>query len=386
MRFSDYLFGGIYLTACRFANIERFASYVTDVVGADTQVASASAASALLREAADRIDTAPESVVSTEEEAERRLVARDLRLMASAELERVDEFSSVEERLDHFGPRLQALIADLGLDVRESPLRIVDSFPEPFHRFDWAAFAPDSEDEENFGIPSGVYFRRDKLRPFYSEALFAHEVVHTVTGRVDPDVYAMGLEEGIAEVLGTCYAGSAVLPEKALKNILVHGRHGVQRPKLWTVYLNHMRQASLIYDVFGLDGLSELIRSGRKAIHDAEHALMSGDVRDLDLPKGKSDPKTTRILDFACRGYLSAHVFSPLECLVLLSVRRGSTVEEICGDAGVDPRVGVPVLENLGAGSALFVQNGNEIAYSNVERYLRAEESAHTAITRYLPL
>ncbi|MEV5847977.1 hypothetical protein AB0M32_39045 [Streptomyces sp. NPDC051985] len=386
MRFSDYLFGGIYLSACRFANIERFASRVTDVVAAETQVDSAATAARLLRETADLIDSAPESVVASEEEAERKLIARDVRLVAAAELGLVDGFGSVEERLDHFGPGLQAVISDLGLDVRESPLRIVDSFPEPFHRFDWAAFAPDSEDEENFGIPSGVYFRRDKLRPFYSEALFAHEVVHTVTGRVDPDIYAMGLEEGIAEVVGTCYAGSSILPESVLKNILVHGRHGVQRPKLWTVYLNHMRQASLVYDTYGLEGLAELVRSGRNAIHDAERAVLSGTVSELDLPKGKTDPKTTRILDFACRGYLSTHVFSPLECLLVLSVRRDLTVEQICADAGVDPHLGMPVLEKLGADSALFVQSGNQIAYSNVERYLRAEESAHAAITRYLPL
>ncbi|GGK93230.1 hypothetical protein [Streptomyces flaveus] len=385
MQFSEYLFGGIYLSACRFANIERFASYVTDFMGSDARADSASEAARILQEAAGRLDSAAESVLSTEEDAERRLIARDLRLVAESELERVDDFASVEERLDRFGPQVQSVLVDLGLDVRDAPLRIVDVFPEPFHRFGWSAFAPDLEDEENFDIPRGVYFRRDKLRPFYSEALFAHEVVHTVTGRIDPDIFAMGLEEGIAEILGTCYAGSSILPEEVLGNILVHGRHGVERPKLWSVYLNHTRQASLLYDRFGLEGLAELIRRGRKAIHDAEHAVLTGQVEQLDLPRGKTDPKTSRVLDFACRGYLSTHVFSPLECLLLLSVRKGLTVERICADAGVDLTVGAPLLERLGAESALFVQDGDRIAYSNMERYLHAEEESVAAIIRYLP-
>ncbi|MFE3410405.1 hypothetical protein ACFXMT_19380 [Streptomyces mirabilis] len=385
MEFSEYLFGGIYLSACRFANIERFTSYVTNLMGPDAHADSPATASHILREAAGHLDSAAESVVSTEEDAERRLIARDLRLVAESELALVDEFASVEARLDHFGPHIQSVLVDLGLDVRDAPLRIVDVFPEPFHRFAWSAFAPDLEDEENFGIPRGVYFRRDKLRPFYSEALFAHEVVHTVTGRIDPDIYAMGLEEGIAEVLGTCFAGNSMLSEKVLANILIHGRHGIERPKLWSVYLNHTRQASLLYDRFGLEGLAELIRRGRKAIHDAEHAVLTGQVEQLDLPRGKTDPKTSRVLDFACRGYLSTHVFSPLECLLLLSVRKGLTMDQICEGAGVDPTVGGPVLERLGAESALFVQDGDRIAYSNVERYLHAEEESVAAIIRYLP-
>lgn len=313
------------------------------------------------------------------------LIARDLRMVADAELAQVDEFPSTEARLDHFGPRIQSVLGDLGLDVRDAPLRIVEEFPEPFNRFAWSAFAPDLEDEQNFGITRGVYFRSDKLRPFYSEALFAHEVVHTVTGRVDPDVYAMGLEEGIAEVLGTCFAGSSILSERVLANILVHGRHGIERPKLWSVYLNHTRQASLLYDRFGLEGLAELIRRGRQAIHDAEHAVLTGRVEGLDLPRGKTEARTSRVLDFACRAYLSTHVFSPLECLLLLSVRKGMTVERICEEARVDLRTGEPVLERLGAESALFVQDGNRVAYSNVERYLRAEEDSAAAFIRYLP-
>ncbi|WP_149263748.1 hypothetical protein [Actinomadura sp. K4S16] len=379
---SDFLYGALYQRQCRFANIERFIDQleqVLDLTGsadADTAQRRIKAAAASLR---------GDAAIGSDAEAARELVARDLESLGTVDLSEIGRWETVTERLDDLAPRIQRRLADAGLAVTDAPLRVVEEFPEPFNRFTWSAFSPDREDEENFGIPTGVYFRRDRLRPLYSEALFAHEVIHTVTGQTDPEVFAMGLEEGIAEVLGTCYGSLAVLTEPVIRNLLVYGRHGAERDKLWSVYLDHTRQAFLLYREFGLDGLVELVRRGRAAIHDAEKRLMTGTHRDLGLPRGNWDEETTRLLEFSTLGFLPSHVFSPLECLLAINAEAGLTATEVCRRAGVDPDCGRPVLEGLGARSALFVQDGERIGYSNVERYLELEQASGVAVMRYLP-
>lgn len=379
---ATYISGGCYLTACRFANIDDFLARLQDLIPEDAESLTAEQASRRIHGLADEL--AATEPIRTDADAYDHLLADDLRRIADADLTSIAEFPSVDARVTACGALVQEEFEALGLPIGDVAVRLVENFPEPFHRFAWAAFAPDSEDEENFKIPRGVYFRKDKLRPFYSEALYAHEVVHTITGRVDPHVYAMGLEEGIAEVVGTCRVGGRVLPAQVVRNILVLGRHGVRREKLWTVYLEHTRQAALLYDRFGMTGLTELVRRGRAAIHEAERAVLLGTVDDLELPRGGFDPVTTSLLDFICRSYTAAHVFSPLECQLVRHVRSGRDVGDICREAHVDTGVGVPVLERLGGESALFVQDGRKIAYSNAERYLAIEEEGGIALIRYL--
>jgi hypothetical protein len=384
--FSDLLYGGLYQQPCRFANIERFIAAVAadDELSARYDPSKAPETfTADLHAIADRMD--PPGEIGTNQDAAARLVAADLRRITDADFADLVANDTVTARLDRQGPVIQKRLQAAGLPVQDTPLSIVDVFPEPFHRFAWSAFAPDREDQENFGIEPGVYFRRDRLRPLYSEALFAHEVVHTVTGRVDPEIYAMGLEEGIAEILGTCYGGLAVLHDATLRNILVHGRHGAQRDKLWSVYLDHTRQAALLYREFGIDGLITLVRGGRAAIHDAEQAIMAGRHRELPLARGGWDERTTALVDFACNAYLPSHVFAPLECLLALHARQGRTIEDICAEAGVAFDAGAPVLERLGAESALFVQDRDRIGYSNVDRYMQLEAAAEVMVIRYLP-
>jgi hypothetical protein len=380
---SDFLYGAIYQRQCRFANVERFIDLlgrVMDLTGsadADTAQRRVKAAAASLR---------GDAVIRSDAEAVAELAARDLESLATVDLSEIGRWETVTRRLDDRSPLIQRRLTAAGLAVTDAPLRVVDEFPEPFNRFTWSAFSPDREDEENFGIPTGVYFRRDRLRPLYSEALFAHEVVHTVTGQTDPEVFAMGLEEGIAEILGTCYGSLAVLPEPVIRNLLVYGRHGAERDKLWSVYLDHTRQAALLYREFGVDGLVELVGRGRAAVHDAERHVVTGTHRDLDLPRGNWDEETTRLVEFTTLGFPPSHVFSPMECLLAINAEAGLTAVEVCRRAGVDPDCGRPVLERLGAKSALFVQDGERIGYSNVGRYLELERTSGVAVIRYLPL
>jgi len=376
----EFLYGGLYLVACRFANIDRFVDRVSIEIDLDTLTDSKTAAQ-WLRDLADRLS--PESLISDDELALRELVAVDLRAAAEAEVPGAE--ATVRERIDGAAKAIKTRLAEAGLDLGDATLYVVDEFPEPFNGFGWAAFAPDREDEERYGMPSGVYFRRENLRPLYSEALFAHEMVHTVPGRVDPEVYAMGLEEGIAELLGTCYAATAAVPLKALRNIMVYGRHGVERPKLWSLYRDHTRQAYLLFREFGLDGVVELVQRGRSAIHTAEKAIFAGTYRQLDLPRGNWPEETTWLLESFSNAYVPSHVFTPLEVVLIDHVEEGRTLSEVCRRANVPVDTGVPTLERLGGESALFVRDGDRIGYSNVGHYLSMGEEAGLPVIRYLP-
>ncbi|KAB1930792.1 hypothetical protein F8271_27100 [Micromonospora sp. ALFpr18c] len=376
----DFLYGGMYLSACRFANIDRF----VERVGAAIDLAAAADAASAAATLCDLADSmSPDGPLHDDEAALGTLMADDLRAVAAVQVPQAE--TAVHDRVTAAGGDITARLTGAGLDLGDSDLYVVDDFPAPFDQFGWAAFAPDREDEERYGIPSGVYFRRDGLRPLYSEALFAHEVVHTVPGRVDPEVYAMGLEEGIAEVLGTCFAATAAVPLHALRNILVYGRHGAERPKLWSLYRDHTRQAFLLYQEFGIDGLIELAHRGRAKIHEAEVALFSGTFRTLDLPRGNWDDDTTWLLESFCNGYLPSHVFTPLEVVLIDHVDEQRSLTEICARANVPAIVGVPLLKRLGSESALFVRDGDRIGYSNVQHYLSMGESAGLPVIRYLP-
>ncbi|MDX6743811.1 hypothetical protein [Actinocorallia sp. A-T 12471] len=377
---SDYLYSGIYRRSCRFGNIERF----VELVGtrADlTRDCGAEAARQQLRALAEGFRAS--TPIEDEQDALGELVAADLASVAEAGFDDIEAAGTTEQRLAAAGPAIQRKLVSAGVPVEDSPLRVLEEFPPPFNQFGWSAFAPDREDEENFGIEPGVYFLRDRLRPLYSELLFAHEVIHTVTGKKDPEVFAMGLEEGIAEVVGSCFGSLAVLEPSVIKNALVYGRHGVDRPKLWSVYLDHTRQVYLLYQEFGLAGLAALIREGRTAIHRAEELVLRGRYKELKLPRGNWDPDTGAILEFVCCGYLPSHVFSPIECLLASHAEAGRSLSEVCERANVAPAVGRPALESLAAKSALFVRDGDRIGYSNVARYRAVEESGPVKVMRY---
>jgi hypothetical protein len=376
----DFLYGGLYLSACRFANIDRFMERVSSELDLEVE-ADADSAATTVADLADRMS--PNGPIKDDETALRKLMADDLRAIAAVRLANAD--SSVRERVDNAAVGIKSKLKDAGLDLGDSDLYVVDEFPPPFNQFGWAAFAPDREDEERYGIRSGVYFRSNGLRPLYSEALFAHEVIHTVPGRVDPEIYAMGLEEGIAEVLGTCFAATAAVPLRALRNVLVYGRHGVDRPKLWSLYRDHTRQAFLLYKEFGIEGLIELAHQGRARIHEAETAIFAGTYQNLNLPRGNWNDDTTWLLDSFCNGYVPSHVFAPLEVVLIDHVDEQRSLAEVCQQANVPDSIGVPLLKRLGSESALFVRDGENVGYSNVQHYLSMSEMAGQPIIRYLP-
>lgn len=362
----EVFFSGLYRTRCAFGNLERFLEVMPKVL--DASGGSKQSAISRLNEAIEELRRVDDHL-EDDSGALQLLIADDLsrisRTMSS--LDTIDALS--EEGLNGDLDFYLDEFASLGADVKRPFFTVVDSFPRPFDRFRWSAFCPDKEDEEKFGIKRGIYLLRARLRPAFSTSLLAHELIHAVPGERDPFCLAMGLEEGIAEIIGALLLAGRRLGPEAAANIFISRRHASSGDQLSKLYLDHTRQAAILYRHFGIDGLITLLNQGRNAIHDAEVALLRGEIEALSLPKGSSDNDLDRLLDDALDSYPAHYVFHPLGCYLLAFVAKNRTLAEICERAQVSETVGKEVLRKISSDTALFVLSDESVAYSNVEFY-----------------
>jgi hypothetical protein len=378
----DWLFAGIYLAPCRFANVDAFVAAVAPLLDLDDAV-PADTAAGMLRGAAAAVDVAGDC--ADDEAAARRLIAADLRAAARAPLSRAG--GPTERSVVAAAGPVRERLSAAGLDVRAAAVTVGRSLPEPFARSGLAATSVGPADAVRYRVAPGVYLRRSRLRPFYSVTLAAHELVHVAAVTGPPGSTGgsgKGLEEGLAEVLGTCYAAAAVVPRTALRAILVHGRYGAGRPRLWSLYADHIRQAAVLYREFGVAGLAALVNGGRDRIAEAEVAVLEGRHRELDLPRGPGDPTTTWLLDYFCGGLLPSYVVAPLDLLLLDAVRDGASAAEVCATARVPEPLGAERLGQLAASTALFGLTGGVVSASILPRYRQAARSSGQPVVRWL--
>ena len=374
----DWLFAGIYLSPGRFANVDAFVAAVEPHVTLD-DVVEVEDAPGLLRRAAAGIEVPGEC--ADDATAARRLIATQLHELADAPLALAG--GAPARMLTTASWRVRDRLSAAGLDVAAMSVVVGTDLPEPFTASGLAAISVGPADAVRHGIEPGVYLRESRLRPFYSVTLAAHELVHTAAA-TEPGGSGKGLEEGLAEILGTCFAAAAVVPRTALRAILMHGRYGAGRPRLWSIYADHIRQAALLYREFGIAGLAALVSSGRKRIAEAELAVLGGEHRGLDLPRGPGDPTTTWLLDYFCGALLPSYVVSPLDLLLLDAVEDGATVATVCRTAGVAAGTGAGRLAALAASTALFALSNGVVSGSTLHRYRIAEVCSGQPVVRWL--
>ncbi|MEV0001798.1 hypothetical protein AB0H28_05845 [Micromonospora sp. NPDC050980] len=376
-RLRERLYAGIYLSPTRFANIERF----VDAAGPYLHRTDGDDPVAALRRAASA--ARPDGPLADDDLATRWLLAEELRSIADAEVPAA--VVPAEQALHDAVAPVRARLAALGLPLDDRPVSVVDRYPAPFGDVGLAAFVPGRDQARAAGTELAVHLRRDRLRPFHSVTILAHELVHTVTDRAGTPYGIKGLEEGLAELLGCCWAAAAVVPAPALRAILLHGRQGAGRAPLWTVYGDHLRQAALLYREYGLTGLAALVTAGRERIREVEVAVLTGRHRDLDLPRGGWDESTARLLDGLTGGSLPSYVLAPLDLLLADHVQDGRTLAEVCALADVPPAVGVPRLGATAAATALFRVDGEVVHDSIVERYHTVRRLGGQPVLRWLP-
>jgi hypothetical protein len=374
----DWLFAGIYLSPCRFANVEAFVAGAAPFLDLD-EVVTAEVAPEILRRAAAALDVPGEC--ADDATAARRLTAAQLREVAQAPLSMSG--GPAEYSVVNASKRVRQRLGSAGLDVGTIAVVIGTCLPEPFNESGLAAISMSAADAARYDVEPGVYLRLSRLRPFYSITLAAHELVHTVAA-TRAGGSGKGLEEGLAEVLGTCFAAADVVPRTALRAILMHGRYGAGRPRLWSIYADHSRQAALLYREFGIAGLAALVSGGRDAIAEAEIAILEGRHRELDLPRGPGDATTTWLLDYFCGGFLPSYVVTPLDLLLLDAVEDGAKAADVCAAAGVPVAVGAERLDLLATSTALFTLADGVVSGSILPRYREAELGSGQPVLRWL--
>jgi hypothetical protein len=224
-----------------------------------------------------------------------------LRLLFAHEVSMDNEFRV--SRLDHLMGEVQSLEAAVerayslsvgwysrvGLELScEFPVRVVDDYPHPYERLTGAAMVPDVTDMMRYGIPRGIYFRRDRMSVIPSSLTVAHELVHAFISERDEGLLARGLEEGMSDFFSFVLVGGDLFDERVLDNLFISKRLKYSGHKQkFQLYMDYFRQSTWLYGQFGLSCFLDLLRKGRPRIKEVEVLLASGRLDELKLPRSE---------------------------------------------------------------------------------------------------
>ena len=320
---------------------------------------------------------------SHSDRAFRYVLIRDIdRIISSADaiLDHIVNESSLMETRDKYID----LLKQLSLDITPPNFFVVDKFPPPFDNNEWSAFCPDSEDEQNYGIKKGMYFHKKHIRPYYSEILLAHEIIHALCGQNNPELFAMGLEEGLAELLGSIYLASQVLGLTVARNNFVYTKLNKNGSLLWSLYTDHTRQAYLLYKKYGIEAIRHLISKGRMEIHKVEREIFSGCPLSLSFStKTCFEKNIDCLLDYLMLGYSPNYIVTPMQMILIENAISGTSIKDISNITEIPEKIAKDELSSIAYTTSLFMLDGNKIGYSNVELYQTTTENSFIPILRY---
>jgi hypothetical protein len=287
-----------------------------------------------------------------DEEALRLMLAEDL-----AEIEHVLQdatiVAAIDQRKDEWAvlqsckEKAVRYLLDLGIHIESPELILSTSLPAPYGTQGYTAFVADEGDWHTYGIKQGVHFAEKRLRPFYSEFLLVHELMHVVLGKINPDISARGLEEGLAELVGAMYLSSKILGKHLTTNLFIYNRMSYGYQQFWELYMDATRQATLLYHRFGLKGIVELVNSGRERLKQIERYCLHMDFDRIHLTSDYHDSDLTDIADFLSLAYSRNMVVSPLAKYLMRHVRPGMQIGHILEAANVEKEEGLRAIQEL---------------------------------------
>lgn len=224
---------------------------------------------------------------------------------------------------------IESELGSLGLNVPDAKIEFVDDFPGVYAGRDYMALTIDEGDRQEHGLTPGVYIKKSKYIPIFGRTIFLHEFIHVILGKAHPFELARGLEEGICELIGFIYLGCKALPISAVRNSFIYLRLRDQQLSMWSTYRDYTRQARALYDLYGLNGVAEIIRRGRPEIKRIEQELLSHTSPSLDLVAGEFDPVLTDNLRWLLDIYTPEMTVSPEGYRLAQLVERGITTKEL---------------------------------------------------------
>jgi len=306
------------------------------------------------------------------------LLARELEKIKKV-LEQKLVFDDIEDEIRNCVERYCELLNKIDLSIEDIHLHFVDKFPEPFSNLKFNVMNFDDADSQKYGIKKGIYFRKDKIAPFRSSLIAAHEIMHQLISKRDPHILARGLEDGICDFMGTLYLGSGsnVFSFNECENFLRTIRLGDWTLPSWVRYRINLRQACLLYLQYGFDGIKELIKNGRRQIAEVEEKYLKGANSMISLPKGNWDTKFT---EFAIRfiNFDTTLVVSPLARYIAEKIEEGDAISNIIKEYNLCQKDAEKAFEELRSTNVflIIIKNGvitsdktKPYIISNVMRY-----------------
>jgi hypothetical protein len=260
----------------------------------------------------------------------------------------IEQRQNIEHVLQRCRDKAIDQLQSMGVRIETPEIVFVDELPPPYNQRGYSAFSADRGDSEKYNMRPGIYFPIKRLRPFYSEFLLFHELIHFALGKSDPYLLARGLEEGLAELLGSMYLSSKILGDALTINLFIYNRLSSDYQRFWELYMDATRQATLLHQRFGLQGLFTLLNRGRRGLKQVEDCCLQMDFKKIDLPRGgEVDPELTDITDFLSLAFSRNLVVSPLAKYLSGYVHAGYTLSQVMREAQVDESAGMNALLEL---------------------------------------
>lgn len=351
----QYICGIIYSIDGKFDNIKNFFDYIS------TYIEDGESNSELSQ---NRINDIIKMLNENSENAIDQNKA--LQFLVADELERALNglknlnFADPEEELIDYNEKYYNLYSEFfGGDIELPELFIVDKFPSPYGDLKVEALAPDRADEEMYNIPQGIYFLRRSLAPYYSAYVLPHEIIHSIIGKPNPYLLGRGLEEGIADLLGSIYGGFNVLGERVTKNLTIYSRLSHTDP-IWALYSDYLRQAAYIYRKYGLNGIRELTLGGREKIKQVEKEIITGNLN-FDLHPGNWNKNFDELQDFLLSLYIKNLIVSPLAKYIAPHLSIGTDVSSFLKDHNIDKKAGNDAIYELQRNIFILLINDKEV-------------------------
>lgn len=328
------------------------------------------------RDFADKIDRTIKSFLQQEEQIGEKkaleiLLARDLEKIKRT-LSLVNVRNPVNELYSDFRTYKKVLNAHR-VDF-ETQIFMVGSFPHPYTDPGITALNCDADDEEEFDIKPGIYFKRTDLVPFLSSSVLAHELIHVCFSKVRTGRLARGLEDGLCDLMGF-YLSSKTLGFEVAKNTLINQTLYYPSSQSNQIYVDALRQAIRIYQIYGLKGLIQILRrgneKGRTYVKEIEEKCIRGEYSGLRLEKGGWTAELDDFSDYFA-GFPASIVASPLACYLAENIKAGDSVEEVIKKQRIYPREGRRAIKQLEDDLYLIVTSKGRIVYDETKVYVRS--------------
>lgn len=285
------------------------------------------------------------------------------------------DFYDPEVELERYFSQFKFFIKESGIDY-DRRLFIVDEFPKPYDFFNSNGTSGtnfDNADNKMFGLEQGIYLKREFLNPVNSAFILAHELIHNIAGAKDCDYLARGLEEGFTQFFGEIYLCSKVFGYQTALNHIINWRFGYPiREQRWEQYTDWLRQGCVFYQIFGIDGIIKMLKTGRGTIKKADRAMLSGKLNQMDLPRGG----WTRELDECAQTIMSFNrnlVYSPLAVYLAQNLQTGQPIDELHAKLNIDDTAFDNAIKELNQRIFSVLVDENKIAIDDTKLYLDSQ-------------